>query len=250
MVDKMRDMLEKHGSFVKAYFPPDSNSILAVLAQCLRNKNGINIITAGKTNEPQWLTLEQAQQNLNTGLMIWDFASDHNPDIVFAAAGDYMTTEALAALFYLKQHVPTIRTRFVNIMMLSGPSDTRDKLYAKESFNQYFTSDKPIIINYHGYLETIKALLFDQHATERFRVYGYIDEGTTTTPFDMHVRNHTDRYNLVITAAQLLACRQVLPKSQAQEIIRYYTKKLAEHKQYIQQYGIDPQEITQWQWQL
>lgn len=242
------DMLQKHGPFVKAYFPPDSNSIIAALAECLQNKNGINIITAGKTDELQWLTLEQAQENLATGIMIWPFASESNPDIVFAAVGDYMTTEALAALYLLKQHAPQVRTRFVNICMLSGPSDIRDKIYQKESFNAYFTSNKPVIINYHGYPDTIKALLYDQHATERFRVYGYLDEGSTTTPFDMHVRNHTDRYNLLITALELLAQHQVLASEQAQELIREYTKKLVEHKQYIQQWGKDPQEITRWQW--
>lgn len=240
-------MLEKYCEFIKAYFPPDGNSTLVVLKHCLESKNSINIITAGKTLEPRWLTVQQAEKELEQELMIWDFASDKDPDIIFAAIGDYLTKEALAAIDILKTVLPKIRVRFVNIMVISGFGICAKKLETKE-FESYFTHDKPVIFNYHGYPETLKTLLFNQHNTKRFTVFGYIENGSTTTPFDMHVRNNTSRYHLVIAAAQILAQRNVIESTAAEKIVKTYLQKLADHCEYIKKYGVDPKEIEEWKW--
>jgi xylulose-5-phosphate/fructose-6-phosphate phosphoketolase len=241
-------MLEKRYSFIKAYFPPDGNSTIAVLKECLSSCNMINIIVAGKTQEPRWLTVDQAQKELNKGLMIWDFASDGDPDIVLASIGDYMTKESLAALEALKKHFPHVKIRFVNIMTLTGHTLGNGTSSSKEEFNTYFTADKPVIINYHGYPETIQAMLFDQGNTQRFLVNGYIEEGSTTTPFDMQIRNNASRYHIVMQAASLLAQTNVISSIHAQEIKSFYTQKIQDHTVYIKQHGVDPKEIEEWQW--
>jgi len=241
-------MLERYCGFIKVYFPPDGNSILAILEQCLSSKNGINIIVAGKTLEPRWLTLESAKQELTNGLMIWDFASDNDPDIVFAAVGEYLTKEALAAIDILKSLIPEIKIRFVNIMVLSCFGSVGNRTLSNEEFNYYFTHNKPVIINYHGYPATIKSILFNQGDTKRFKVFGYIENGSTTTPFDMQVRNHTSRYHLTITALELLSENKSISSEIANRFIKIYENKLKEHSEYIKRYGVDPKEIEEWQW--
>lgn len=244
------NMLEKHGCFINVYFPPDGNSTLVVLDKCLKSKNEINVIVAGKTVEPRWLTVEMAQEELVRGLMIWDFASDANPDIVFAGIGDYMTKEALAAIDIIKTEAPEIKTRFVNIMELStlgigSAAACRLGLY---DFDNFFTPDKPVIFNFHGYPEAIKAMLLDKKNPERFSVHGYIEAGSTTTPFDMHVRNNTSRYHLAIEAVDLMAKRGVIAKEKSEKLIGDYNKKISDHGEYIRKHGIDPEEIDNWVW--
>lgn len=240
-------MLSKQDAFINVYFPPDGNSTLAVLQECLNNKNGINIVVAGKTVEPIWLSLNMAQKELEKGINIWNFASDENPDIVFSGVGDYLTKEALAAIDILKEYLPTIKVRFVNIMVLKSGCLGKKKL-TQEEFNFYFTSDKPVIFNYHGYPENIKAILFDQKDMSRFKVLGYIENGSTTTPFDMQIRNNTSRYNLVINAVKLLKDIKVIKNDLAESIVKIFENKLIEHTKYIKKYGVDPVEIEQWQW--
>lgn len=244
-------MLQKQGCFVKVYFPPDGNSALAVMKRCLESKNMINIIIAGKTLEPRYLTPEQAEQALQTGISVWGFASDNNPDIVFSAAGEYLTKEALASISILKEIVPTVRTRFVNIMEISaigiGNKLCQIPLY---EFEEYFTSDKPVIFNFHGYPETLKQMLFDhQDGSSRFYVHGYTENGSTTTPFDLHLRNETSRYHLVIEALKLLAIDKVIDTNKAEFYIDNFNKKISAHKEYIMRYGVDPEEIENWTWQ-
>ncbi len=243
-------MLQKHGCFVRVYFPPDGNSALEVLKASLESKNQINIIIAGKTLEPRWLTPELAHREFQEGLMIWDFASEQDPDIVFSAAGEYLTKEALAAIKILKSEVPKVRCRFVSILEISsvgiGNSLCRLPLY---EWDQYFTHDKPVIFNFHGYPETLKQVLFEhQDGSARFRVHGYLESGSTTTPFDLHLRNKTSRYDLAIEALILLAQRGVIEAAQSESIIKAYNKKIADHKEYIIKFGVDPDEIEQWTW--
>lgn len=240
------DLLQKYCSFVKAYFPPDGNSTLVTLKHCLAQANGINIIVAGKTVEPRWLTIESAERELEQELAIWGFASDPDPDIVFAGIGDYVTKEALAAVDLLKKQLPHAKIRFVNVAVLASSSACASNML--RTFADYFTADKPVIFNYHGYPETLKALLFDRHDTGRFSVYGYVENGSTTTPFDMHVCNRTDRYHLAIRALELLAERGVIAVEKSQELIEFYRHKLAEHAEYIKMHGVDPEEISAWQW--
>lgn len=243
-------MLQKQGCFVKVYFPPDGNSALAVMKKCLESKNQINIIVAGKTVEPRWLTGEHAEQELETGLAVWGFASDKNPDIVFSSAGEYLTKEALAAIKMLKSELKDIKIRYVNIMEISalglGNSVCQVPLH---SFSDYYTQDKPVIFNFHGYPETLKQILFEeQDGKNRFSVHGYIENGSTTTPFDLHLRNKTSRYDLVIDACNMLVKHNTLDVSKADTIINKYKQKISEHKEYILKNGVDPDEIENWKW--
>lgn len=245
------DVLQRQGDFANVYFPADGNSTLAVLKHSLESYNHINVIVAGKTQEPRWLTPELAQKNLDQGLMIWDFASDENPDVVLAAAGDYLTTESLAAISLIKADAPQVRLRFVNILSLSscglGPSTA---CLTVEGFQRLFTPDKPVVCNFHGYPQTLKATLFDylHSSPERFSVHGYIESGSTTTPFDMHVRNTTDRYHLAIDATEKLVMTNALDATTGKAMVTAYRKKLADNTEYIKQHGVDMDDIASWRW--
>ncbi|MBP9822399.1 MAG: phosphoketolase family protein [Candidatus Pacebacteria bacterium] len=243
------DILQKNGCNAHVYFPPDGNSTLAVVEKCLNSKNGINVIVAGKTLEPRWLTPELAARQLENGMMIWDFASDASPDIVFSGVGEYLTKEALAAMTMIKNHTPEVKIRFVSIMELSslgmGNADCKEPL----RFDEYFTSDKPVIFNFHGYPQTLKQILFDSgEASSRFSVHGYIENGSTTTPFDMHIRNQTSRYHLVIDAYERLMKSGVVDANKADDIIAQYKTKIQQHSEFIRKNGVDPEEIDQWEW--
>ena len=237
------NLLEKPGSKTHVYFPSDQATTLVVLKKCLESKNVINLIIAGKTVEPRWLTLKQAEEELKEGLATWDFASDKDPDIGFSAVGGYLTKESLAAVELLKR--TKAKVRFVNILELTslglGNKLTLD-------FNKYFTKDKPVIFNYHGYPNDLKAILIDKDNPQRFKVYGYIENGSTTTPFDMHVRNKTDRYNLAIEALKILEKNKVLNSQEAEKLIKEFEKEIKEHKEYICLNGDDPDKIKYWKW--
>ncbi len=245
------DALRRQGDFVDVFFPPDGNTTLAVLNYCLSATRQINIIVAGKTLEPRWLTPELAGKALQSGIMTWDFASDDNPDVVLTAAGDYLTKEALAAIDLAKQEWPDIRLRFVNILSLTNCGLGRGGMcLTHEGFNDYFTPDKPVICNFHGYPETLKAIVFDYIASspQRFSIHGYIENGSTTTPFDMHVRNGTSRYHLLIEAFQKVAATGRLPYEEAEHIIKKYQQKIEDNTSYIKEHGVDMPEIEAWQW--
>ncbi len=244
------DALQRQGNFVNVYLPPDGNTTLAALEQMLSAKKQINILIAGKTLEPRWLTPDLARRAVQKGVMVWDFASDNDPDIVFAAAGDYLTKEALAAIDILKSDNPNLRVRFVSIVTLScnglGHSGTE---FTHEDFKNYFTLDKPVICNFHGYPQTLKSLLFDySEQRDRFTVHGYKESGSTTTPFDMHVRNQTDRYHLVMDAVSKLAMEGKIDRNHTEHLLAKYHEKLAEHTAYIKEHGVDLPEIEAWQW--
>lgn len=240
------DMLQKSGCFIKVYFPPDGNSTLVVLKECLASQNSINIIVAGKTIESRWLTTEQAEEELKAGLAIWKFASDDNPDIVLASIGDYLTIESLAALKIIKNEIPTVKVRFVNIIELSML--IVGECHTPLDFEKYFTPDKPVIFNFHGYPGTLKQILFNYPNTGRLSVHGYVENGSTTTPFDMHVRNQTSRWHLAIEAFKLLARHRQIDTKTANEIVHKYEQKLLDHHQYVIKHGIDPPEIADWKW--
>ncbi len=242
------NMLNKAGCFVRVFFPPDGNSALAALKECLASKNGINILIAGKTLEPRWLTPELAEKELSDGLMVWDFASENDPHIVFSAIGDYLTKESLAAIDIVKREAPEIRVRFVSIMELAALGIGDSQCRAPVDFDKYFTHDKPVIFNYHGYPHNLKQFLFDYGEDGRFSVHGYIENGSTTTPFDMQVRNKTSRYHLAMEAFALMKKRDFLDNNKADDLIKKYKQKLDEHREYIAKHGVDPEEIENWTW--
>jgi len=243
-------LLQKHNDFVSVYFPADGNEAVEIVRKSLNSKNEINIIVVEKTIESVWLTQEQAQKEIESGLSIWDFASSENPDVVIAACGQYLLKEALAAVGLLKTETPEAKVRFINIVELSpntiGSSITK---MSDEKFYEYFTKDKPVMFNFHGYPETLKQSLFDyQNIEDRFSVHGYLESGSTTTPFDLHVRNKTDRYSLFMEALEKLASSGAVEESKATRLIEIYKQKTKDHLDYIKEYGMDPDEIEKWEW--
>lgn len=242
-------MLQKHNEFVNVYFPADGNEALEIIKKSLSSKNEINIIVAEKTIEDVWLTQAKAEREVKDGLSIWDFASDENPDIVFSACGQYLIKESLATIKLLKQEIPEVKTRFVNIVELSPNTLGHSNKISESDFEKYFTKDKSVIFNFHGYPETLKQILFDyENLSERLSVHGYMESGSTTTPLDLHIRNKTDRYNLLIEATGKLAQNGVISLEKAQKISEIYQAKIKEHKEYIMRVGDDPEEILNWKW--
>lgn len=245
------DMLHRQGQFVNVYFPPDANTTLVCLKHMLESKNQINVLAAGKTVEPRWLTPELAEEQYHQGMMIWDFASDDDPDVVLAAAGDYLTKETMAAIDLVKRDVPEAKLRFVSVMELSalGFDAAGFRLVTQEKFDELFTVDKPVIFNFHGYPQTIKQFLFDYtNIPPRFSVHGYQESGSTTTPFDMHIRNGTSRYQLAIEIFQRLAETQKLDDAKAEKLCDHYESELKDHRQFIIEHGVDPQAVEEWEW--
>lgn len=244
-------VLQRQGCFTNVYFPADANSALVTMRHMLASEREINVLVCGKRPMPCWRTVEEAEQDLREGISIWDFASDEDPHVVFAAAGDYLTKETLAAMNLLRQEVPELRLRFVNITSLSalGIGHSHCRVLAHE-FEHYFTDNQPVYINFHGYPQTMKQVLFDYgYEVGRFKVHGYEEEGSTTTPFDMMVRNKTDRYHLVIEALEDAEKIGVIKPAVAQQIITKYKEKLVAHKKYITKYGDDPEDIKNWVWE-
>lgn len=242
-------MLEKHNDFIKVYFPVDDNSMLAVLEETFASKNQINVITAGKTPEPRWTTYEQSKEALKDGISVWDFVSDKNPHVVLCGIGDYVTKEAVAAIELIKQNAPEIRIRFVNILRLQGESaiDGEQKPQIPNA-EKYFTVDKPVIVNFHGYPEAMKSILFNTKNPKRFSVHGYIEEGNTTTPFDLQIRNKTDRYNLACEILAEAYSQQVIDESKCEKLQEKFQTAIEDHRAYILKYGAEPEYIENWQW--
>lgn len=244
------DVLRRQGEYADVYFPADGNTTLVCLEKMLTATRQINVICAGKTLEPRWLTPQLARRQVETGMMIWDFASDDNPDLVMAAAGDYPTKEIMAALNLLKNDVPHARVRMVNISSMTGNGfGTTARPVDQDDFERVFTHDKPVIFNFHGYPQTVKSALFNYEAdAARFDIRGYIESGSTTTPFDMHVRNGTSRYQLVQAALEQLGKHGVLPYEEARHLSAKYQDLLDRNLEYIKQYGVDEPDIDAWVW--
>jgi xylulose-5-phosphate/fructose-6-phosphate phosphoketolase len=243
-------VLQRQGCFANVYFPADANAALVTFERVMQSTKEINVIICGKRPLPVWRTLEESKRDIEDGVSIWDFASDEDPHVVFSAAGDYPTLETLAAISLVRQHVPQLRMRFVNISSMSalgiGNSNCR---VLRHSFDHYFTSDKPVVINFHGYPQTLKQVLFDYtQDPQRFSVHGYEESGSTTTPFDMMVRNRVDRYHLAMEGFAKAAEQGVIPETEAQALISDFQEKLSAHRSYVLEHGEDLEEITSWVW--
>ena len=236
------DMLDKQNQNIKIYFPIDGNVSLFVIEKCLKSKNGINIIAAGKTQEPRWLNPDQSLKLIKDEIITLDFASDENPDLILLGIGDYVTKEILAAIKLAKTEIPEAKLRAVNIL---EPS-----IISSEKIYNHITNDKPVFVNFHGYPRTIKKLLFDLGETRRFEIRGYIENGSTTTPFDMHVRNKTSRWHIILWITEQLLQRNKLTKEKALEITQKYNQKFVEHKEFIMQNGVDLEEIEEFDYQF
>ena len=241
----------KKASVVRIYLPPDANCLLSVTAHCLSSRNYINVIVAGKQPEMQWLDMDAAVKHCTAGLGIWQWASnDENsePDVVMACAGDVPTLETIAAVQILREHLPTIKIRVVNVvdlMTLQSDSEHPHGL-SDTDFNMLFTTDKPIIFAFHGYPLLIHKLTYQRRNHRNLHVHGYKGEGTTTTPFDMVVMNELDRFHLVMDVINRLPNMG----SKAAYTMQWIQNKLLDHKEYIQNYGQDLPEIRDWKWNI
>lgn len=244
------DVLKRHSNFVDVYFPADVNSTLVALEKMMKSTRQINVMAAGKTPEPQWLNPELARKQIETGIMTWDFASDENPDVVLAGIGDYPTKEVMAAIDLAKHEWPDVRLRCINVSSLTAHGFGQGQKYINHTeFVNYFTDDKPVICNFHGYPETLKSTLFNYvNDASRFDVRGYIECGSTTTPFDMHVRNKTSRYHLVIAIFENMINTGRMSNEDIRRIITKYRQKIDTNTEYIKKFGVDMSEIDNWQW--
>jgi xylulose-5-phosphate/fructose-6-phosphate phosphoketolase len=242
-------VMNKKAEIVRVYLPPDANTLLSVTDHCLRSKNYVNVIVAGKQPEPQWLSMKEAIQHCAAGLGVWQWASNDagtEPDVVMACAGDVPTLEVLAATSLLRNHLPDLRVRVVNVvdLMTLQPASEHPHGLADEDFDKIFTRDKPIIFAYHGYPWLIHRLTYRRTNHWNLHVRGYKEEGTTTTPFDMVVLNNMDRFQLAMDAIR----RVPRLKGNADNLLQTLSEKLVEHRLYIHEHGEDMPEVRHWRW--
>ena len=242
-------VVNKKADIIRVYLPPDANTLLYVTDRCLRSRNLVNVIVAGKQPDRQWLDMEAAINHASAGIGLWEWACNDQPgepDIVLAAAGDVPTLEMLAAIDILHRLAPDLKIRFINVvdLMTLQPQEEHPHGLSSDEFDSLFTRDKPIIFAYHGYPWLIHRLTYRRSNHGNLHVRGYKEEGTTTTPFDMVVLNTLDRFHLVIDVARRV------PKlhAQAAHIKQAMRDKLNEHTQYILEHGEDMPEIRDWQW--
>jgi xylulose-5-phosphate/fructose-6-phosphate phosphoketolase len=242
-------VVNKKAEVVRVYLPPDANCLLSVMDHCLRSRHYVNVVIAGKHPAPQWLTMAAAVQHCADGVGIWHWASnDHNgqPDLVIACCGDVPTLEALAAVSILREHLPTLKIRLVNVvnlMKLQPPNEHPHGL-SDADFDRLFTRDKPVIFAFHGYPWLIHRLTYRRTNHDNIHVRGYKEEGTVTTPFDMTVLNDLDRFHLVMDAI----ARLPQTGEQGARLTQQLAYKLIEHKEYIGLHGQDMPEIRNWKW--
>lgn len=239
----------KRGDTARIYLPPDANTLLCVMDHCLRTYDRINVVVAGKQPALQWLSLDEAVRHCAAGVDIWDWASNEGagePDVVMACAGDVPTQETLAAVDWLRRHVPALKVRVVNVvdlMTLPAP-ETHPHGLDDATFDSLFTSDRPVVFAYHGYPWLIHRLTYKRTNHGNFHVHGFIEEGTTTTPFDMCVLNRLDRFHLALAALQTVphlgACAE-----HAEQALR---DALAAHHAYVRRTGDDLPEVRDWVW--
>ena len=241
-------VINKKADVVRVYLPPDANTLLSVTDHCLRSRNYVNVIVAGKNPERQWLCMDDAIRHCSVGLGIWEFASNDKgiePDVVMGCAGDIPTVETLAAVDWLRKNIPDLKIRVVNVvdlMTLQPPSEHPHGIPDKE-YDALFTKDRPIIFNYHGYPWLIHRLTY-RRANQQLHVRGYKEEGTTTTPFDMCVLNEIDRYHLAMDVIDRVPRLEIVSAHLRQQL----RNKLTDHTRYIREHGEDMPEVVEWRW--
>ncbi len=247
----INSILNKKSGVMRVYLPPDANCLISTVDHCLRGKNYVNLVIATKQPMPQWLSMPEAIAHCRAGASVWQWASTEdgvNPDVVLAGIGDNTTLEVMATAQILRAEMPELRVRVVNVtdlLVLEKESEHPHGLDA-EMFEALFTPDRPVIINFHGYPSAVKQLLFGRPNVSRFHINGYREEGTTTTPFDMNVRNGTSRFHLLMQAIRLAAAHNPRVAARASERVHHYEYVLADHRRFIQENGRDPDEIANW----
>jgi xylulose-5-phosphate/fructose-6-phosphate phosphoketolase len=260
----INSMLNRKEFVARVYLPPDANTLLYTMEDMLNDTNKVNLVIASKHPLPQWLDDEAARDHVTKGMSTWDFASndDGNPDVIMACCGTIPTIESVAAVWHLRQAVPDLKVRLVNVtnlLKLAHP-DAHPEGASEDYFEEVFTTDRPVIFNFHGYPSAVHQLLYRRPLQERFHVRGYVEEGTTTTPFDLLTMNGVDRYQLAIEAlrrADVALSEEIGGASGAfavsqlagaGQVVKDFEQRIQDHKAYIREEGNDPPEILEWQW--
>ena len=242
-------VINKKPEVIRVYLPPDANTLLYVTDKCLRSRNFVNVIIAGKQPQPQWLSMDEAIRHCSEGVGIWSWASNDlegEPDVVMACAGDVPTLETLAAVMLLREALPELKVRVVNVvdLMTLQPSYFHPHGLSDSDFDSIFTTNKPIIFAFHGYPWTIHRLTYRRRGHSNIHVRGYKEEGTTTTPFDMTVLNELDRFHLVEAVIDFVPGLG----ERVAHLRQRLRDKLVEHREYIREHGDDMPEIKEWKW--
>ena len=241
----LNHLATKKSEITRIYLPPDTNCLLSCFDHIIKTKNYINVVVASKHPRPQWLNMDEAIEHCKKGIGIWNFASDDNPDIILACAGDTPTLEVLAAKIIMKEILPQIKVRVVNIvdLMKLEAKEKHPHGLSDEEYDELFTVDKPIIFNFHGYPSLVHQLIYNRH-NKNVHVHGYIEEGTITTPFDMRVQNKIDRYNIIKDCIKYLK----LDLNTMYQVNVYCDEMLEKHNEYIKENGIDMDEVLNFKW--
>jgi xylulose-5-phosphate/fructose-6-phosphate phosphoketolase len=239
----------KSPSVTRIYLPPDANCLLSVADHCLRSVNYVNVIVADKQPHPEYLTMDEAIRHCTKGIGLWDWAStDQNgePDVVIASAGDVATIEALAATAILRDKLPTLRVRFVNVVDLfrMQPQSEHPHGLSDRDFNSLFTVDKPVIFNFHGYPALIHKLAYRRANHDNMHVRGYKEKGNINTPLQLAINNQTDRFNLAIDVIDRVPTLQ----ASGAHVKEWLKDQIVDHLDYATENGIDRPEITNWRW--
>jgi len=236
-------LLTKKAAITRIYLPPDANCLLSTVDHCLRSRGYINLVVASKKPMPQWLSMEAARRHCAAGAAVWEWAGTHDedPDVILAAAGDVPTRETVAAAWWLRREVPDLRVRVVNVVDLYALQAPRDHSHglSDERFVELFGGASEVVFAFHGYPDVVHELLHHRPNPQRFHVRGYVEEGTTTTPFDMTVLNRISRYDLAIEA---------LRRAGRGEETTVFERKLDEHRRYIREHDEDMPEVQEWRW--
>jgi xylulose-5-phosphate/fructose-6-phosphate phosphoketolase len=241
-------VVNKKAEVIRVYLPPDANTLLSVADHCLRSRNYVNVIVAGKQLQPDWLSMDDAILHCTRGLGIWNWASNDNgtPDVVMACAGDVPTLETLAAVHLLREHLPDLRVRVVNVvdLMRLQTADEHPHGLPDAEYNALFTTDGPVVFAYHGYPWLIHRLAYRRANHRNLHVRGYKEEGTTTTPFDMVVMNDMDRFHLVMDVID----RVPRLGERAALVRQLMVDKRTQHRAYTREFGQDMPEVLDWTW--
>lgn len=243
----MDHVANKKADTIRIYLPPDANTLTSVVDHCLRSRNLINVIVAGKQPQEQWLTMEEAIAQAKDGVSVWDWASNDQgrPDVVIASAGEVPVLESLAAVTLIREHIPELKLRYINIidLMALQPPHIHSHGLVDTKFDEIFTVDKPVIFAFHGYPGLIHRLAYLRTNHPNFHVHGFQEEGTTTTPFDMVVLNKLDRFHIVKSVISRLPNAEHYA-----HVVNLMDAKLSAHKKYICEHGEDMPEIQDWKW--
>ncbi|HBA37174.1 MAG TPA: phosphoketolase, partial [Firmicutes bacterium] len=241
-------ILTKKPSVARIYLPPDANTLLSTMDHCLRSKDYINVVVASKHPRPQWLSIKEAEEHCRRGVGVWNWASNDGgkePDVVLACSGETPTLEALAAVTILREYVPKLKVRLINVVDLFRltPNKVHPHGLTDAQYDKIFTKNKPIIFAFHGYPSVIHELTYNR-TNQNLHVHGYVEEGTITTPFDMRVQNRLDRFNLVLDVLKYMTKYD----KECLEAKKYCNKMLKKHESTIGETGVDINEVRNWKW--